>query len=481
MTENNETLLKTLADLRALSKKKKFRLARPEHDEAVKTLSAVCLVGLEGIRTALEALPDFPSDTGAEGVSGNWAEISAHLEEFYKALQGTRYKTELGKRLRLLIGQHLSSKAPEVAMRVILDVCKDMKPAKKEFPTSKDLNLINSTLLADGASVLTKLPLDSGLQSESAQLVSYCLGAGFSLGEKGKSLATLQTQLALIRWANGQPKFLNLGKEIQGLIAARIRDWNDDFLKLLGSELDVLHPSLRDPINGALGKSTGSQSQVGSAVAASPVTDQKVEDSGRTAVDPTPLQTGTIRDSGETYDVLNELERLTNHVGQMKRMLDRRQEDVAGLERLLRQAEDDLRKTKQEKEEVKRRCSIVEGELAESLTCVKRFEQSVNNHQNQIENLKSQVVGAENRHKETLESHRAHADELSRRIAQEGDHRLVTFRNKLAEMLRPIAANLKEARSMEMTPELGIAMRTQLRQMMNILKSQGIAIDGGDA
>ena len=66
------------------------------------------------------------------------------------------------------------------------------------------------------------------------------------------------------------------------------------------------------------------------------------------------------------------------------------------------------------------------------------------------------------------------------RIAQEGDHRLATFRNKLAGMLRPIAANLKEARSMEMTPELGIAMRTQLRQMLNILKSEGIAIDGDE-
>ena len=128
MTEKNEELLEKLGDLRALSKKKKFRLVRPEHDEAVKTLSAVCLIGLEGIKTALEALPDFSSDTGAECVAGNWAEISAHLEEFYKALQGTRYKTELGKRLRLLIGQHLSSKAPEVAMRIILDVCEDMKP-----------------------------------------------------------------------------------------------------------------------------------------------------------------------------------------------------------------------------------------------------------------------------------------------------------------------------------------------------------------
>ncbi|PIP36854.1 MAG: hypothetical protein COX20_03460 [Desulfobacterales bacterium CG23_combo_of_CG06-09_8_20_14_all_52_9] len=480
MTEKKEELLERLGDLRALSKKKKYRLARPEHDEVMKTLSSVSLIGLEGIKAALEALPDLPSDTGAEGVAGNWAEISVHLEEFLKALQGTRYKTELGKRLRLLIGQRLSSKVPEVAMRVILDVCNDMTPAKKEFPTSKDLNLINSTLLVDGASVLTRLPLDSGLQSKSVQLVSYCLGAGFSLGAKGKSLATPQTQLALIRWANEQPKFLNPGKEIQGLIAARIRDWNDDLLKLLGSELDALHPSLRDPINGALGKSTGSQSQVGSAVAAASVLNQKVGHIEQTAYDSAPLQTGTSRDVKDTYDVLYELGLLTNYIKQMNIVLNRSQEDVARLERDLRQAKVELGVTSREKEEAKRRCSVVEDKLAESLARGKKLEQSVNSHQDQIENLKSQVVGAENRHKETLESHRAHADELSMRIAQEGDHRLATFRNKLAGMLRPIAANLKEARSMEMTPELGIAMRTQLRQMLNILKSEGIAIDGDE-
>ena len=480
MTEKKEELLERLGDLRALSKKKKYRLARPEHDEVMKTLSSVCLMGLEGIKAALEALPDLPSDTGVEGVAGNWAEISAYLEEFLKALQGIRYKTELGKRFRLLIGKHLSSKAPEVASRIILEVCKDMTRPKKEFPTSKDLNLINSTLLVDGTSILTRLPLDIGLHSKSAQLISYCLSAGFSLDARGKSLATPQTQLALIRWANGQPKFLNPGKEIQGLIADRIRDWNEDFVKLLGSEPDSLNPPLKELIKGALEKLAGSQSQGGNAAVAATVPDQKVRNGEQTADIPASLQTETIRDSVATYDVLNELERLTNHIRQMNMELTHRQEEVAELERLLRQAEDDLRKTQREKEETNRRCSMVEGDLAESLARGKKLEQSVNSHQDQIENLKSKLVGAENRHKETVESHNAHADELSKRIAQEGDHRLNGFRHRLAGLLRPIAMDMKESQNMEMTPELGTAVRTQLKQVLTMLKSQGVPIDGDD-
>lgn len=479
MTENKEELLERLGDLRALSKKKKYRLARLEHDEAVKTLSSICLLGVSGVETALDALPDFPSDTGAEAVDRNWAEISAHIEEFYRALKETKYNTELGKRLRLLIGRRLASKAPEVSVRVILDVFRDMAPAKKALPNSKDLNLINSTLLAQDMSILTKLPLDTGLPSNSVLLVSHCLSAGFSVDSRGKSLANPQTQLALIRWANGKPNFLNPGKEVQQLIAARVRDWNNYFLNLLISELDTLNPSLKDPIRGVLNELAVGRSQAGSVVETAPVPDQKVGH-GEKADLPVPVQTETTQMSGVTYNVLNELERLTNHIKKMNLELAGGSDKVAELERRLRDTEEDMRAIRREKEEVSRCKSIADSELSESLARVKELEHSIKSHKDQVESLKLQLLAADNRHSETLESHSAHIDELSARIAKEGVHRLATFRNKLAGMLRPIAADLKGARSMEMTPELGIAMRTLLGQILNIMKSQGITIEGED-
>jgi len=476
VTEKKEELLKRLGDLRKLSKEKKYRLAKTERDEVLKTLSEACLIGLEGIRISLEALPDFPSDTGAECVTRSWAEISTHPEEFYKTIQGTRYKTDLGKRLRLLIGQHLSSKAPDVAMHVIFDVCKDMMPTQKRLPTSKDLNLISSTLLADGASVLARLPLDLGLGNRSVQLVSYCLGAGFSRDAKGKSLTTQQTQLALIRWANGQQKFLNPDKEIQGLITARVRTWNDDFRKLLGSELDALHPSLRNPINDALVKSTGSKSHDGSEEVVSPVLDQEVGHSEGTPGETAEPQTNTIQKSEDIYDVLHELERMTCHIKKMHMDIDRSHEEVARLDRCLQKANDELERTRRDKEEVKRSCDEFKDQLEKSLALRKKLEQSVNSLKEQIENLNSKLIGAENRHDEMVESHKAYVDVLHMRISQEGEQCLAIFRNKMAGMLRPFAFNLKEALSMEMTHDLGITMRTQLKQILNIMKSQGITI-----
>lgn len=480
MTEKKEELLNILEDLRALSKKKKYRLARPEHDEAVKTLSLVCLLGLDGIKTALEALPDFPSDTGAAAVVGNWTEISSHIMEFYRALQETKYKTELGKRLRLLIGQRLSSIAPDVASRVIIDVCKDMQPAKKEFPTSKDLYIINSTLLDEGIPVLIRLPLDSELQSRAVHLVSYCLAAGFSLDSKGKSFAAPQTQLDLIRWANIQPKFLKPDKNIQALIAARILDWNDDYLKILRSELNSLHPSLRDPISRALEKSVLSQSQIGGTVTKSSLQNQKVEFLERTDKELTQTQISTTQDSSDKYDALAQLVRLMNYIKQTTIALNRRQEDVARLERDLRRTEVALKGTCREKEEARRRCSLVEAELADSLAHSKKLEQCVNNFEKQIENLNSKLIDAENRNKETVKAHKAHVDELSKRIAQEGDHRINGFLHRLGGLLRPIAMDMKESKNMKMTLDLGTAVRTQLKQLLKMLKSQGVPIDGDD-
>ena len=171
----------------------------------MKTLSAICRSGPEGFRTVLEALPNLPSDTGAEGMAGNKDEILAHLEEFCKTLQGPRYKTKLGKRLRLLIGKHLSTTTPEVAIRIILDVCKAMKPAKTGLPSSENLQMINSTLLADGISVLAELPLPvagyiSDLPTEtvsqkSEEIQKALVGLGTSLRDANLSLTSLTTSV----------------------------------------------------------------------------------------------------------------------------------------------------------------------------------------------------------------------------------------------------------------------------------------------
>lgn len=74
-------------------------------------------------------------------------------------------------------------------------------------------------------------------------------------------------------------------------------------------------------------------------------------------------------------------------------------------------------------------------------------------------------------------THEEQLDMLSRRIAQEGDSRVKGFKAKIASMLQPYAIGLNDTRDMDMTVDLGISMRIQLKQVLKILKSQGIDIN----
>lgn len=474
MTENNDELLERISDLRLLSIKKKYRLAKPESDEVVKTLSSLCLFGLSGVKTTLDSLTDFPSDTGAEVICKNWTDISAHIDEFYRALKGKKYNTELGKRLRLLIGRRLSSVAPEVSIRIILDVCRDMTHTKRALPNSKDLSLINSALLSGDLSFLSQLQLELGLQSNSSQFVSYCLAAGFSADKLGKSIVTPQTQLVLIKWANGNSKYLNLVRDVQLLIASRVRDWSKAYLDILESELDNLNASLKDPIRTVLDElSVRNESHLtDSAVSPTQLNEYKEEAGAQETVHIEP-QVQQIE-----YDPIKELERLAKYINKANRDLISAFAKVTVMEQRLNEAQDDKSAIRHEKEELTRQMSLVNTELSESNARVKKFEQNNKSQQELIDNLRRQLDTINKQQLDLLESHKKQIDDLSSRIAKEGDHRLEIFRNKLAGLLRPISADFKGARSLEMNADLGIAMRTLLGQVLTILKSQGIPIEG---
>jgi hypothetical protein len=306
------------------------------------------------------------------------------------------------------------------------------------------------------------LPLTSGLPSQSVQFVSYCLAAGFSSGSKGKPLADPQTQLALIQWANGQPDFLKPGKEVQKLIVAQIRTWDTNFKNLLEAESDAFYPPLKSIIKDALGKLAMTQLPVGTSTPLGSVPDERM----------------TVRDTDEVFDVFSEIERVMKHIKKMCVELDDSKKEVRKLNQKIGQIEEALRKNQQQKEEANQRSSLSEEQLKESQALTQKLELLNADYYTQIEGLRSQLADADSRHNETVKSYEEHAETLSRRIAQEGDNRIKTFCNKLAAMLRPFATDLKESQTMVMNVELGTAMRTQLKQVLKILKSQGIGIEG---
>ena len=97
-----------------------------------------------------------------------------------------------------------------------------------------------------------------------------------------------------------------------------------------------------------------------------------------------------------------------------------------------------------------------------------------------VERLKNKKVELENietQYKTKLQSYDKQLDILSERIAREGDHRVKIFQNKLKSKLRTYGQSLREVGGMEMTEELGKGLRVQLKQIIKILKSEGIDIE----
>ena len=113
MTSTREELLASLGDLQALSRNKKHQLARPEHEEAVRVLSALCAIDGQAFDAVVQALPDFPADTGADALAGSWESIGTPPDRVCGVLATSSFATDRGKRLRLVLGRHLALAHPD--------------------------------------------------------------------------------------------------------------------------------------------------------------------------------------------------------------------------------------------------------------------------------------------------------------------------------------------------------------------------------
>ncbi len=476
MTNTREELMQSLGDLQALTRKKN-QLAKPERDEAVRLLSALCVMDAPGFDATMQALHDFPSDTGAEVLAGCWENLGSPPDLVYRALNDSSFATDRGKRLRLVLGHRLSTRDPNAALRILLDVCQGMKPAVKPLPTVKDLGLINSALLERGVETLSNLPLNASGESQVSQFIVYLLSAGFAMGGKGKHPSSPQTQLALIRWASGYGKLSGLPHELARDMTARVREWNDDYKALLRSDSDRLHPAFK-AILGPLG-----QARVPELALQTPLvgtTQGSGAGGGFPATDPT-----SSAPDGQPppvdYNSAFEISRLGNYVKQVETLLRKKQEGDGVAERDRRQAEAERRAAIHELEEARRqvaRTTAHTGELTDRKMALEKENESL---RKTISGLEGKLGMAESRLAEAVETHTKHADELSERIAHEGTHRLLTYKNRLAGVLRGYVATLSEAQGMDVTPDVGKALLTQMKQLLRALKMEGIPIEGDES
>lgn len=460
MNTDNRQLPERLADLRGLSAQKKFRLAKPEQEECINVLSSLVESSAGNAEKAMVSLPDFPSDVGAAVLAKMWDHLQTQKFPIFDTLRSAKFSSDLCKRLRLVLGCQLLSLSTSDALRVLVDTCQDMKPAKKAFPTTKDLKLISTALLDKGYSLLHKLPLAHALESQVQLLVVYFLAAGFLAKNKGKIICSQEVQLELLRWTKTFAKLSDIPAELAKGINVAIGDWSGDYRKIMASEMDAMHASIRDAVGAAVGATPAAERP--GALGVLPATSSQVGED-----QPKPQ-----------YDALYEIGRLAEHIKQQDRQLKDTVEKLSQAEREWGVTRAELEVTRRDREELKRQLATERENLDEARKEQCHLAKSRDALVEELERTKAALTDTKRLHKETLQSHNQHLDILSERIAKEGDHRLETFKKKLKSKLRTYGQSLEEAEGMEMTEELGKALRIQLKQILMILKSEGIDIEG---
>jgi chromosome segregation ATPase len=231
-------------------------------------------------------------------------------------------------------------------------------------------------------------------------------------------------------------------------ITEAVKTWDADFRGILSAEVDKLQAGFRE----FLAPLCRAETPGGT----SSPTQKPTPVPGRDAKEGQSLQVSS------KYDPLYELGRVRNYVQQVEYKLKQNQERLETLERDWQQARSALGVARRDTEEARRQ-TAVEHDSATRLARAKH-------------DLQGEI--SQNQIQEMMASHGEQRDTLSERIACEGEHRLDAFRNRLGTRIQTYADGLKDATDMEMTADLGTALRSQMRQLLRLLKIEGVKING---
>lgn len=465
MTER-EMLIEKIKDLKELSRERKFQLANPERKEAISTLSSLFKQELDDLSNILDFLSDFSSDIGAHVIASNWDVLKERKDLIYEKLCDVKFTSGLGKRLRLSLSLRILEIDPVGALRILIDVCQDIKPEQKAIPTNKDLIIISSALREINIDSLKKLPLNEGLTSRVSSIIIYMLSACFVSCQKGKSLHAAQDQLKMLRWASTYPNLIKLPEGLYKAIYNSVRRWNGEYLKKLRTEISSFHSIFKEILEPIFQTSVESSSLEFKEIS---IDVPSINESESSVNEPSPQ----IK-----YNALHEIERLSKYIRENQSLLENTQSELDGTKQDLDSIKIKLRNTLSDLEKLKNVLVNEQNKIKHLSEGKVSLDNNIRILSETLEDKDVKLTEAEKKYQEMVKSYEKQLDDLSERIEREKNHGLNAFRKGLGEKLRITMINLKEAEQMEMTTELGKALRSQLKNLLWILRNEGIEING---
>jgi len=461
MIKNSSDFFERLEELKKLSQAKKYRLTNIEHDESIKVLLNLIETDQSSLDKVMNYLSGFPSDVGAQVLSKNWSVIREIKYPIFQKLRDKKFSNELGKRLRLALGKSLIEQSPSDALHMLVSITRDMRLANKDIPSMKSLKLIRSTLFKTGSYWLNSLPVSSNVEIDIQALMIYLLAAGFLDVKKGKPISPPEVQLNLLRWTKNFSVMPRIPNDLELSIKSTIRSWKSEYKKVLLAEKELMHSEIRIIIEDAFGKIIS--------------TDPPPESIGQIP----PKSNLETKKVSTNYDAFFEIGRLAEYIKQQRESAKHTTQDLLYVKEELNISRDKTRLLQKEIEGLNNQLkNNTENEvsLTVKLADLKKVNEGLTS---ELFDTKHNLRCSTELHKSELKSLEHQLDVMSERISKEGGHRLNIFRNKIKGRLKNFGKILEDVENMETSDDLCRLLRTQLKQMIKTLKSEGIDINGG--
>lgn len=455
MSEESERLGR-LHDLQELSRRKNFYFSKAESAEALNVLSSLCPENEDDYDAIIKSLVELPSDVGAQFLSEHFKRLLGAKCPLICDLMESVFDSDLGKRLRISLAQRLIVNDPNSALKLLYD---SFRRIKGPLPTVRDLWIIRSSLINTGYKNLKQLPLQK--PEEAKLIITYILAAAFTNQQSRKALPE-HVQIEVLQWANLFRNVPPLPKEIHALIQQTVKTWRKNSIASLAQSVDSFQPTIRDTVADLFPRSGARNPET---LMPPPILPEPALPTSPAELPP--------------YDPLKGIKQLSNYIREVEKQLDETRSELEKSNLDFQKVQVDLQVVRSECENANRQVAALRESNARLAMEKDSLQEEIEGHLSSIDTLREELDTARSKHKQEVADYRGQLKTLSERIAREGEIRIDIFRNALGAQIQSYANGLNEALVMEMTIELGLALRNQMNQLVQLLRNEGVRINGG--
>lgn len=444
MDQTTQERLTTLAET---YRQKKFRLPKPEVEEAAALLVRTLNEGADGTQAGIKFFRSLPPDATAKAIHDAWATLSdeakAQLQKGILDLpRGDRFD-----RLKLVVAAEVTDLDPISGAAFLCRACATLDSKSGGRTSTEIFQWFRKAFLDEVDCRLEKLDISAHPSVVTAPLLGFALQSLY-LAAAGSSDIPPALQLKVAKWVFRNQAYPRLKAAQQTQLSEAIKRWPTTVQVELRASLDPLPAGFEFLLSPS--QKTDSAPQPQSALTTS-------SPSPTSATEPAPAKRHWKEIFGELQKQIAELDESNTTT---KDQLAVCQETIAKLQQAAKLAETHIQNLTKE-------LGDKSFELEQTVAALSAARTASAEAGCRIDVLESQIAELKQKHQEQV-------DLLNSRIETEAAHRVESFKHTLARVLRVDYADFKINEAKPMTVELGQGLHHLLTSIFDHLHRNGI-------